>query len=271
MTPWQQSIQTKLTVSFIVLILVISGLTFVFTYGETKSALKETTQDELKALAATIATQIDGDAMAAFQPGDEETAEFIAIRDQLDTIRSSNPEILYLYTMRSVGDTVEFVVDADYGIDDGAAIGDLYDEAGSDLLAGFAAPSADSEFTTDQWGTVLSGYAPIKDSAGAVVGLVGVDMDSSRVIDRQDFIGNTIFVVIGIAILVAGGFIALFSRTIIRDIKKLNETANAISMGNTDVSVDVERKDEIGELAESFGRMVASLKIMMMDPEDGTK
>ena len=270
MTAWQQSIQTKLTVSFIVLILVVSGLTFVFTYGETKTALKETTQDELKGLAAVIATQIDGDAMAALRPGEEETPKFIVIRDQLDAIRSSNPDILYLYTMRQVGDTVEFVVDADYGIDDGVAIGYVYDRVVPELLAGFVEPSADSDFTTDEWGTVLSGYAPVKDSSGAVVGLVGVDMDSSRVIQRQDFIGNTIFIVIGIAVLIAGGLIALFSRTIIRDIKSLNATANAISTGNTNVSVDVERKDEIGELAESFGRMVASLKIMM-DSELGGK
>ena len=268
MTAWQHSLQTKLTVSFIVLILVVSGLTFVFTYGESKTALKETTQDELRGLASVIATQIDGDAMATLRPGDEETPEFLAIRNQLDTIRLSNPDILYLYTMRQVGDTVEFIVDADYGTDDGAAIGDVYDAVNSPLLAGFVAPSVDSEFVTDQWGTILSGFAPVRDSSGAIVGLVGVDMDSNRVIQRQDFVGSTIFIVIGIAVLIAGGLIALFSRTIIRDIRTLNATANAISTGNTNVSVDVERKDEIGELADSFGRMAASLKIMMdSDPE----
>jgi HAMP domain-containing protein len=67
----------------------------------------------------------------------------------------------------------------------------------------------------------------------------------------------------GFAILIAGVIIGLFSLTIIRDIKKLNKVAEKISMGDTDVSVDVHRKDEIGELATSFGRMVASLKIMM--------
>jgi HAMP domain-containing protein len=35
--------------------------------------------------------------------------------------------------------------------------------------------------------------------------------------------------------------------------------------------MDVERKDEIGELAESFGRMVASLKIMMMTDNTSDK
>ena len=39
----------------------------------------------------------------------------------------------------------------------------------------------------------------------------------------------------------------------IRDIKKLNKTANEISTGNTNITIDVKRKDEIGDLAESFG------------------
>ena len=69
-------------------------------------------------------------------------------------------------------------------------------------------------------------------------------------------------------ILLAGLFILIFSKTIIKDIHKLNHIANDISMGNMDVDMDVTRKDEIGELAESFGRMVASLKIMMMTNND---
>jgi len=57
----------------------------------------------------------------------------------------------------------------------------------------------------------------------------------------------------------------------IRDIKKLNKTANEISTGNTNITIDVKRKDEIGDLAESFGRMVASLKFMMADKEEDKK
>jgi len=267
MTNVLNSIQTKLTISFIVLILVISSLTFVYTYGETKDALKETTRDELQALATVIATQIDGDALQKLTLGDENTTEFIAIRDQLAAMRDANEEILYVYTMRMDGDSVRFIVDADYGTtDDGAAIDEAYDVTTAALLGGFAGPTADETFYTDQWGTLLSGYAPVRNSNGDIVAIVGVDMDSSRVLARQDFVGSTIYMVIGVSILIAGCLVALFSRTIIRDIKKLNATANEISTGNTNVNVDVERNDEIGELAESFGRMVASLKIMM-DPE----
>ena len=73
------------------------------------------------------------------------------------------------------------------------------------LLAGFSGPSADDEFTTDQWGTVLSGYSPIRDSTGTIVGIVGVDMDSSVVTAELDRI-NLMLYLIG---LIAMVFIAL--------------------------------------------------------------
>ncbi len=126
------------------------------------------------------------------------------------------------------------------------------------------ASTASEEFYTDKWGTFLSGYAPIKDAAGNTVAILGVDMDATDVMARQDFIGNTIYIVIGVSVLLAGAIIAGFSRTIIRDIKLLNESAEKISMGNTDVTINVKRGDEIGELADSFSRMVASIKILTM-------
>jgi HAMP domain-containing protein len=112
---------------------------------------------------------------------------------------------------------------------------------------------------------------PIRDTRGSVAGIIGVDMSSDLVIAKQNFIGKTIYGIIIISILLAASFIFFFSKTIIKDIRKLNNIANDISMGNMSISMDVDRKDEIGELAESFGRMVASLKIMMMNDNTSDK
>jgi adenylate cyclase len=103
------------------------------------------------------------------------------------------------------------------------------------------------------------------------VGLVGVDMTSKDVIAKQRFIGNTIYLIIGIAVLFAGFIILLFSGTIIKDVNRLNRIANRISMGDMEVKMDVRRNDEIGDLADSFGRMVASLKIVMMEKSESEK
>jgi len=88
-------------------------------------------------------------------------------------------------------------------------------------------------------------------------------MLASTVTERENFIGNTTYLFIGIGILVATLVIGVFSLTIIRDIKKLNRAAQKISSGETDVVIDIKRKDEIGELADSFSRMLVSSKIMM--------
>ncbi|MFA6672712.1 MAG: hypothetical protein WCS24_08675, partial [Methanoculleus sp.] len=138
------------------------------------------TPERVKALATEAAALIDGDAIATLKPGDEKTPAFTAIRDRLAAFRDANPGVIYVYTMRNVNGTVEYVVDADYGSVDTPGIGEVCNDTGAAMLAGFKEASAESAFVTEQWGnetaTTLSGYAPVKDSTGAVVGLVGVDM-----------------------------------------------------------------------------------------------
>lgn len=274
MTKFYNSLVTKLTVSFILLILIVSSMTFFYTYNETKNALKERMQDELQSVAGVAATQINGSVVAALKPGDENSAAYTEIRDQLEAMRAINPDIKYIYIMRKNGEAVEFAVDADYGTDpDAAKIGDIYEETNPELMTGFVKLSADKEFTTDEWGTVLSGYAPIKDASGNVTGLVGVDMASDRVIQQQEFIGNTIYVIVGISVLIAAIIVGYFVATIMRDINKLNRQAEKVSKGDMDVVVDVNRRDEVGDLAESFSRMVASIKFerMMREEEAAVK
>jgi len=188
---------------------------------ETKGALKDSVRGELMSVAGAAASQIDGDAFLLVQEGGEGTEEFQNIRDQLRRVKEVVPDILYIYTMRDNEGRIEFVVDGDYGYaDDASPIGAAYPEAEPELCLGFEGLSADEEFTSDQWGTVLSGFAPIRDSAGDVVGIVGVDMDSTVVLNEIHFI-NTIFYLFAFAVMVtgAGGFFVTERRRAIAEAK----------------------------------------------------
>ena len=189
-----------------VLIVLFLLLTIGMVYSlsvETHMALKGAVQDRLISVASITASQIDGDAFMQIGPGDENTPEFIRVRDQLRSIKEATTGIRYIYTMRKNGDVIAFVVDADFGSDpDAPSIDDPYPEAEPEMYAGFIAPSANREFTTDEWGTVLSGFSPIRDRAGNVVGIVGVDMDSSVVSAQIDYL-NLFFYGIGIISLIA--------------------------------------------------------------------
>jgi HAMP domain-containing protein len=68
-------------------------------------------------------------------------------------------------------------------------------------------------------------------------------------------------------VLLAASFL---SRQITRPVKKLTEIAEKVSMGDTDVEVDIKSNDEIGVLAKAFSRMVVSLKFLMNDDMDKT-
>lgn len=267
MTKWYHSIQTKMTIGFVILILVISGMTFGYTYSETKNAIRESTREELATVASVMASQVDAEKLMELQPGDENKPAFTAIIDQMRQMRSGNPDLKNAYIMTEEKGKVTFIVDDIYGLEEDAAkIGQDYPDAQvAAIQRAKTTPTASSEFYTDSWGTFLSGYAPVRDRYGRTVAVLGIDMDSSKAIAKQDFIGSTIYVIMGLGALIAAIIMIYFSRTIIRDIRKLNDVATRISTGDTAVEVDVRRNDEIGELADSFSRMVASLKIMMSD------
>jgi len=56
--------------------------------------------------------------------------------------------------------------------------------------------------------------------------------------------------------------IAWFSgRALSRPITKLTDTADRISVGELDVEIDTNRKDEIGDLAEAVSRMQDSIRL----------
>jgi methyl-accepting chemotaxis protein len=266
---WNSMI-TKLTIAFIALVLVISGMTFIYTYNETKSALLKQMQDELVDMSQVFSSRVDGDAMASLQPGDEGTSNFTIALDTIYDMRNSSSFLAYSYILRVEGGSIYFLVDDAYGEADAAAIGDLYETSDAQLIiAAMDEPTTSSKVYTDIWGSFLSGYAPIFDSEGNAVAVMAIDMDATTVMKNQDFIGNTIYLIMGVSIIFAGVIVALFALTMSRDIKKLNLAAEKISKGDMSAEVEVRRKDEIGDLAESFSRMLASLKFeMMMRQED---
>jgi C4-dicarboxylate-specific signal transduction histidine kinase len=50
------------------------------------------------------------------------------------------------------------------------------------------------------------------------------------------------------------------ARWVTRPILKLNETAKAITTGNLEQTIEIDRQDELGELADSFTQMIAQLQ-----------
>ncbi len=137
---------------------------------------------ELAAVAATLAASLDGDRQRVMAESGEFSGPVYEesrrrLKAALKALRSE--DIRYIYTMVKTGHPsfLKIILNTDDS-DSAAKPGDLYDIARlRHMEDAFHAPLADSRAYKDQWDEWLfSAYAPIFDSAGEAVAIVGVDV-----------------------------------------------------------------------------------------------
>jgi len=178
-------------------VLLAAGITYIL-YNYTRVLLKERMQERLVAIVSTAARTFEVSDIQAIEGNELDIGkpELERIVGQLGAMRETNPDITYAYMMRRTDDpnVVAFVADADSLLsaeeldinDDGEVDdtevaplpGDLFDVNEYPTLnyEAFYHPVAANELEEDQWSVQLSAYAPIFDSAGDTVAIVGIDV-----------------------------------------------------------------------------------------------
>lgn len=130
------------------------------------------TKNEAMGLAWRAAKEIDGDVFVSIDS--EEHSGFKEVYDKLSEYKT-NESLQFIYAMKQIKEKeIVFVVDTDEI--DPADIFEPYEWLPSMGPAFDGEVCADEDFTSDEWGTYLSGYAPIFDSQNKVVGIVGCDI-----------------------------------------------------------------------------------------------
>ena len=115
--------------------------------------------------------------------------------EQLTRIKQANLSLKYAYILTTTEKTgiLQFVVDADPlpKIITAQCLtslpGDLYDAREiPELINAYSGPSADKSIKKDPWGIFVSGYAPIRDSGGNPMAIIGVDAEATFLQLMQD-------------------------------------------------------------------------------------
>jgi putative nucleotidyltransferase with HDIG domain len=127
------------------------------------------------------------------------------------------------------------------------------------MLKAFEGPAADKKLTLDEWGVFLSGYAPVRNKAGEVVAILGVDNMAEDVYNMQREIRHRALFVLALGFLVSLAVGFLISSRITKPIKNLVELTRRIAAGDLHSRAELIGSDEIAELANSFNSMASSL------------
>lgn len=238
----------------------------------------ENIQHKLMVSAKTAAQFLDpSDFNQILLDKDTSGAAWQRMAGTLRTFQKYDPNIHYIYTMAKTKDTdtkgiVQFIVDPMIAADlngDGvidpdeqpANIGELYNAKDSPaLLLSFKKSAFDHGYTNDKWGSFISGYAPIVDSAGKTVGIVGVDMTVDQIKRlRNAFLWQCLFVII--AVIFTSMLISwLLTRQIAKPVRTLNKGLMRIKEGDYNVKIEMHSGDEFEKLADSFNMMANGIK-----------
>jgi putative nucleotidyltransferase with HDIG domain len=245
--------------SMVTLVLLSDSVIYQFTV---KSQL-EGLRTYLKTIAQTSAVMINSQYLAQIplESNAVNTQAYGIISEQLKRIKAVNPQIEYIYILSRTdsGNVWKFIVDIE-GAKEAATPGMAYDAGRfTQMLKAFDGPSADLKLEKDEWGTTLSGYAPIRDSLGRPMAVLGVDMDASSVYEMENEVRrkSLILLMVGVAFAVILGL--FISDRVVGPINKLKAGIEYINEGHWHYQVKVVGDDEIAQLAKSFNEMAGGL------------
>jgi len=213
----------KIWVSVILVIIVIGALTGL-AYSVQKESINNSLRMGLESTASVMATQINASDLATIKPGDENTPQYRSVVTQLNTMRSMDDHIVNAYIMKVNKDqSITFLVDDLYLEDPqgSAKIGDIYTPPDKMvILAALSAPESTSEPYTDQYGSFISAYAPIDDSAadsaGNTYAVLGIDVSAQDYTDYMRGKGNLVLITGIVSIIMALGIIAYFGSRLLK-------------------------------------------------------
>ena len=179
-------------------------------------------------------------------------------------VRVEPRAIPYTFVPTGEGAVVQWVGDSFRVIpermDSQTAFGESYDASATLLYDGLTETTVNMESYTDQWGTWVSAYGPIRSDSGEVIGGMGIDFNAEYVAEVQRQIRQAILVAGILYALISLLFVYGFSALLTRPIRALTAVAQEIGEGDYEQDLtplsDTRVKDEITTLASVFDAMV---------------
>lgn len=256
------SITNKLIFGIVLLFLISNGVLGLVTYNKSKNMLVEQIKTNTMSVASSIANGIDGSVVAALQPGDEETDEYLSLSHDLTTyIERTGVEFVYLIRPSSNGG-IEYTADAE--IEDASMIGDVFeDDEAMPALNGNVVAS--SEPYTDDWGSHISAYSPIY-ADGKVVAAVGVDVSMDWIEQQTASLLRQIILVCVIVLIPGTLILFILSNVLRRKFLLLNDKIVELTAGGGDLTKQIELTsgDEFEVIGENINKLIEFIRSMLL-------
>lgn len=234
-------------------------------FDRSQETIREEIRGNLRRIAKAATPLVDPELHKTFvDPVQESSPEYEQAIAPLRKFLSLDPSIIYVYTCVLWNGEVRFVLDPTVtgdrdndGVDDKSHIMQVYSSPSPEMLNAlkFQTSAADSEPYADEWGTFISGYAPIFDEKGEFVAIIGVDLAADRYSERLAGVRSALYIalLVAAAISVTGASAAFyFQRRRIQwalaqseNTRALREIADSLDSANTQLRFASRRFEQL--------------------------
>lgn len=238
--------------------LLVGGVAFYYLYSEQLNAMRNNLLDITEASALLIDVELH----QSFVPGDEQGEpyqEAIAVLDNL----AKKVGVSYIYTLVKTGDSSSFVLDSSGE----STVMEAY-EWSDEIATAFEGQSTYTrESYTDEYGTFISAYVPLRDEANQVVAVVVADIDISFI--NEMIFDNLIRLIVAmfLSLFLAAFLSFLNSRKMKKSIVQiLNRTHDIVEQsGDMTQSIQIHTGDEFEELGNNLNKLIRNLSVIIKD------
>jgi len=207
-----------------------------------------------------LASLIDGDRVLEIDR--EDSPYRLELKQRFTATIKDEPEIssLFVFVPTADPDTLRFVVDTDVR-GEPAEFGETYDARRyQELKDALKGPQVERDPVADAWGLSISGFAPVYDSKGRAVAILGIDTDAARVERmRARLLWAAIAICLGAMALLGLAAVGV-GRLLRGPLNRVIRGTEAIAEGELSARVGLERNDEFGVLGRHFDAMASGLQ-----------
>jgi methyl-accepting chemotaxis protein len=268
-----KSLKSKMITLFSLLILIVVIIIGIINFKSSTDLVIGSLNHQATNIAKYTISQIDIDEFTNLTINKTENDYYKELRLEMNEIREANG-LTYLYTMAKQGDEYFYVVDGmPIDSDDASAVGEVEENSAEyvQMIETFkTGEGSEGQLTSDEYGKLFSTYLPIQNEAGETIGVVGVDLDATRIYEVLQKNINNMLLLVGLIVVISIVIIYVFSRVLTTPLITLSKQAEAISKGDFTVKMEANRNDEIGSLSRAFNEMVVELKQTITDINTST-
>ncbi len=266
-----KSFAARLSLVFLLCSSIVLAVLFTFFYLRATQLREDGFKKYMGNLIEVSASLIAGEEVRAIPltDGCERLSSTQNLIRKLQTIRAVNKDIfdIYLMVRDASPDSLRFVTNADRERTP-VGCGERYTIATDPgIERGFHETYVSLKVYTDQWGSWISAYAPVKTASGEVVALLGMDIAQRTVAHLQSVFLNRFFMAMGVCILFSLGLGLLSSIWLTAPIRRVVKGMETVAGGDLDHKLERFSQTEFDRMAAIFNQMTDSLKRLIHERE----